>query len=77
MIKVRHVTKSYGEGDNLFTALDDVTFSVPIGASVAIVGKSGSGKTAIVMHAVVTCVLPSEGPWMCVKCTCRCQKVGR
>jgi putative ABC transport system ATP-binding protein len=60
MIKVRHVTKSYGEGDNLFTALDDVTFSVPIGASVAIVGKSGSGKSTL-LHIMSGLDQPQQG----------------
>jgi ABC-type glutathione transport system ATPase component len=41
LIKVSQLTKHFG---NLL-ALDDVSFEVPHGGSVAIVGESGSGKT--------------------------------
>jgi len=51
MIEVRHVTKTYGKKQTLFTALDDINFIVPDGASVAIVGKSGSGKSTL-MHVM-------------------------
>jgi len=37
------LTKKFGE----FTAVDDVTFGIPEGGSLAIVGESGSGKTTI------------------------------
>lgn len=51
MIEVRGVTKTYGKKQNAFLALDDVNFTIPDGASVAIVGKSGSGKSTL-MHAM-------------------------
>lgn len=51
MIEVKHVTKTYGKKQAVFTALDDVNFTIPDGASVAIVGKSGSGKSTL-MHAM-------------------------
>src|SRR5580700_9068750 len=35
--------KKFGD----FTAVDDVSFSIPAGGSLAIVGESGSGKTTI------------------------------
>lgn len=40
MIEVKHVTKTYGKKNSAFKALEDVNFSIPDGASVAIVGKS-------------------------------------
>ena len=43
MLDVSHLTKKFAD----FTAVDDVSFSVPAGESVAIVGESGSGKTTI------------------------------
>ena len=60
MIEVRNVTKTYGRKASAFTALDDVSFSIPDGASVAIVGKSGSGKSTL-MHAISGLDRPEKG----------------
>jgi putative ABC transport system ATP-binding protein len=60
MIEVKNVTKTYGKKDNLFCALDDVSFKIPDGASVAILGKSGSGKSTL-MHAMSGLDKPEEG----------------
>ncbi len=49
MIKVDDVSKTYGKGDNLFTALYKISLEVPEGSTVAIIGKSGSGKSTL-MH---------------------------
>jgi ABC-type glutathione transport system ATPase component len=43
MLEVSHLTKKFAD----FTAVDDVSFTVPDGQSLAIVGESGSGKTTI------------------------------
>lgn len=60
MIEVRNVSKTYGKKQNIFTALDDVSFEIPDGASVAIVGKSGSGKSTL-MHAMSGLDRPQAG----------------
>lgn len=60
MIEVRGVTKTYGKKHNVFTALDDVSFTIPDGASVAIIGKSGSGKSTL-MHAMSGLDRPQQG----------------
>lgn len=60
MIEIKHVTKTYGKKHNTFTALDDVTFTIPNGASVAIIGKSGSGKSTL-MHAMSGLDRPQSG----------------
>ncbi|HEX4087953.1 MAG TPA: ATP-binding cassette domain-containing protein [Trebonia sp.] len=43
MLEVSHLTKKFAD----FTAVDDVSFTVADGQSLAIVGESGSGKTTI------------------------------
>jgi putative ABC transport system ATP-binding protein len=60
VIEVKNVTKTYGKKHTTFTALDDVSFTVPDGATVAIVGKSGSGKSTL-MHAMSGLDRPQNG----------------
>lgn len=60
MIEVKRVTKTYGKKPNIFTALSDVSFSLPDGASVAILGKSGSGKSTL-MHTMSGLDRPQKG----------------
>ncbi|HRJ90946.1 MAG TPA: ABC transporter ATP-binding protein [Candidatus Saccharibacteria bacterium] len=60
MIEIQNITKTYGKKANTFTALDNVSFTVPSGASVAIVGKSGSGKSTL-MHIMSGLDKPSSG----------------
>ncbi|MDN5274185.1 MAG: putative Lipoprotein-releasing system ATP-binding protein LolD [Candidatus Saccharibacteria bacterium] len=60
MIEVKSITKTYGKKQNAFTALSDTTFTIPDGASVAILGKSGSGKSTL-MHAMSGLDRPETG----------------
>lgn len=48
MIEVIGLSKAYGDRENRFMVLDNVSFTIPNNASVAIVGKSGSGKSSLV-----------------------------
>ena len=47
ILKVEHLSKVYGQGENEVRALDDVSFSVEKGQFVAIIGPSGSGKSTL------------------------------
>ena len=48
ILKVEHLVKQYGKGDNAVLAVNDISFSVEQGEFVAIVGSSGSGKSTLV-----------------------------
>ncbi len=47
MIKVSNLTKTFQSGDNVVTAVHNVSFEVPAGQFASIIGKSGSGKSTL------------------------------
>ena len=46
-LDVNHLSKTYGDGPNGLTVLDDVSFAIEAGTTSSIVGPSGSGKTTL------------------------------
>ena len=60
ILEISHLIKTYGKGDNLVKAVDDVSFSVPEGQFLAIVGASGSGKSTL-LHMIGGVDNPTKG----------------
>lgn len=47
LLEVKSICKTYGNGENAVQALKNVSFSVPKGEFVAVIGESGSGKSTL------------------------------
>ena len=60
ILKVENFCKTYGKGETLVKALDNVSFSVEKGEFVAIVGSSGSGKSTL-LHILGGVDRPTSG----------------
>lgn len=60
ILRVEHLSKTYGEGDIKTEALNDVSFSVEKGEFIAIIGSSGSGKSTL-LHLIAGIDRPTSG----------------
>lgn len=60
ILRVENLIKTYGEGDNIVNAVDNISLKVNKGEFVAIVGASGSGKSTL-LHLLGGVDRPTSG----------------
>ena len=60
IMRIEHLSKVYGSGENAVRAVNDISFSIERGECLAIIGPSGSGKSTL-LHILGGVDRPTEG----------------
>ena len=60
VLEVKNLTKQFGKGDDRVIAVDDLSFAVDHGETVALLGGNGAGKTTTIAM-ILGLVLPTAG----------------
>jgi putative ABC transport system ATP-binding protein len=63
MIELRGVSRTYGSGETLIKALDDVSLKIDVGEFVTVIGHSGSGKSTL-MNILGLLDEPTQGEYL-------------
>jgi len=59
-IRVEGLTKSFGEGEQAVTAVEDISFEIKTGQVVGLLGPNGAGKTTTI-KSMLRMVVPDDG----------------
>lgn len=60
MLEIKNISKRYRKGSEVFTALDDVSFTMEKGEYVVVSGPSGAGKSTL-LYTIAGMVTPDSG----------------
>ena len=60
ILKIEHLTKKFGQGKSVFTAVDDVSFKAYEGEVLGILGPNGAGKTTTI-QMLLDILKPTSG----------------
>lgn len=60
LLKIEHLSKVYGKGENKVVALNDVSLTIEKGEFTSIIGASGSGKSTL-LHMIGGVDVPTSG----------------
>jgi ABC-2 type transport system ATP-binding protein len=59
-VAIEGVTKTFGDGEETVTAVDDISFEIESGSIVGLLGPNGAGKTTLI-KSILGMVLPDDG----------------
>lgn len=60
LLQMDHVTKTFGRGERIFTAVKDINLTIHEGDFVALLGPSGCGKSTL-LRMITGLIAPTEG----------------
>ena len=60
LVEIEHLSKSYCRGSQVIPVLEDITFSIAPGETLALAGESGSARTPFASASSATAKVPTR-----------------